>query len=122
MESDVTFSSSGRVDSDFRIWTTNELWGFTGGAAVFFVDSAGNVIGNLPMHTYGVDGTLVTLLPSSRRSLDTDYVDPAVFAQTNSISIQHVLTPQPRLKEAIDTGAYIGQKIAEVVKIVIANS
>jgi hypothetical protein len=122
METDVIFSSSSRVDSDIRIWTTNELSGFTGGVGVFFVDSAENVIGNLPMHTYGVDGTWIPGLPSSRRSLEADEVDSALFPRTASIHIQHVRAPQPRLKDAIDMGAYIGQKIVEVIKAIRSNS
>jgi hypothetical protein len=122
METDVTFSSSGRVDSDIRIWTTNELFGFTGGVVVFFLDNVENVIGNLPMHTYGVDGTWIPGLPSSRRTLEADDIDPALFPHTAAIHIQHVLAPRPRLKEAIDMGAYIGQKIVEVIKAIRSNS
>jgi hypothetical protein len=121
MESWATLSSSGRLDTKNNTSTTNRTYGFTGGAAVFLIDIAENILASSPIYKYGVDGTWAPGLPSSRSVPQVDTFTPEQFNSTVKLEILHVLTPTNRLKADIDQGAAIGKSVFEIIDLFRKN-
>ncbi len=118
MESYATFSDSGVLSLETHTWTTKPLNGFHGGAVAFLVDSAQNVINNTQMYVYGVDGTLIPGLPSSKDVIQTPTFSQDNYNKTAFIQIYHKYAPSSQLQQILTTTQFIGQAIGSVISVI----
>jgi hypothetical protein len=114
-------SDNGRLDGETHIWTQNALNGFTGGTAIFLLDSNQNVLWNSQMHSMGVDGTWILGMPSSRDELwNEQYTGD--LSKVSLLKAWCMLTPQNRLIDDVNTGAEIVGKVWSVVQQIIGTN
>jgi hypothetical protein len=115
-------SNNGRIDGQLSVWTLNALYGFTGGACVFFYDQDDNVLFNTQVYRLGVDGTWVVGLPHNRNQLFHEQMDLATLHNVARMEAICMLTPQPRLIQDLNELLDIGVKAADIYSKIAAGS
>ena len=115
METHVTLSAAGRVDTECHIFTTNASHGFRGGTCTFLLDRAETVIASTPLRSYDVDGTRVVGRASAWNVISRDHFPTDAYKRCVKLAILHVLAPTRRLEQDVDEAAYRGKPLAEAV-------
>ncbi|AOK89571.1 hypothetical protein [Paenibacillus polymyxa] len=93
MNTDITISSSGRIDGLTDIWTSKKWIGFHGSVVVFITDSDGNILYATKPQKWGVSGTATG---RDHKRLDLrweDSIPSEVIDKIEGYMIHHTYTP-----------------------------
>jgi hypothetical protein len=107
MESTATLQRSGalagQLDVSTHTWSTNVLFGFTGGVYILLKNQDGAIIGVTQLHTYGVNAKTLFMFASSNRYDNwTERFDPRVAEATATLEIVQQHTPKDRIPGLIN--------------------
>jgi hypothetical protein len=108
------FQSDGKLVTSTNIFTHVWFAGFTGGVMVCLCDESGNVIGNGPLRSYGVDGQYMPGLTSNRTVEEIDVLDSSIYDKVAHFQVFQEICPHNRLVEDIKIMAEVGKNIAEI--------
>ncbi len=114
MDTSANLSPNGACTTTTHTWTTNAFYGFTGGNIVIFVGQSANVIGSLPLRTFGVDGTWIPFKTSNRYDTANDNVGANIYANCHGIQVINKYTPINRLQQDLQQAASILQQAVQV--------
>lgn len=121
MKTEITISSTGRIDGETKTWSTEALRGFTGGVMVFLYDADGNVLHSTKLRKYGVNGTTMGP-PDNRKDLWNEPVDPAVVVKTKKYAIVHKHSPTDRQDEFLEKAKKVVDIAATIASIISGGS
>jgi hypothetical protein len=120
METSVQAGEDGQLVGTTKVESTNDLHGFTGAAAIFFVDAEGNII--FPRTPKEVANCVATKGVEARSKAEKKWAvafPPDSFGKVQSIAIIHAHVP----KDAVDAWTRDAKKILEVGgKVVDVNA
>jgi hypothetical protein len=102
MESTATLQRSGplagQLDVSTHTWSTNILFGFTGGVYILLRNQDNAVIGVTQLRTFGVNAKTLFMAASSNRYDNwTEHFDPRVAEATVTLEIVQQHTPKDRI-------------------------
>jgi len=95
MYSEITISSTGRIDGRTKTWTSKKFKGFTGTVVVFLTDGDGNILHATQPHRYGVNGT--ALGGHKRDEPWWEEIPQNILNNIVGYAIHHAHTPTPRI-------------------------
>jgi hypothetical protein len=95
-------TDTGHAEAITHTFTTNWVFGFTGGVAMVFLDAAGMPIARTDAHSFGVDARGVFFKPSSRTDSWAQDIDAGVASRVGNILIVHTHAPHNRLGEILE--------------------
>lgn len=109
----VNIVKGGQVQSAYRIWSNNDVLGFTGGFSAFFFDSEDRVFDMTKWRTYGVNAR--PFPGHEKEGTEIDELGEDVFTATERIDIFLVHEADVRW-ENIERAIEAGKGIAEILE------